>query len=99
MLENAYRACLKHELWRRGFSVESDLLLPVHYDGIQVDAGYRADLVVERAVIVELKAVAHVLDVHEAQLLSYLRMSGLHVGLLMNFNVNSLRHGIRRVIN
>ena len=98
LLESAYKACLVHELWTAGLRVETEKLLPVEYDGVRVDLGYRLDMLVDDAVIVEVKAVETVLPVHEAQLLSYLRLSGKRVGLLINFNVAQLRQGIRRRI-
>ena len=87
-----------HELWTAGLRVETEKLLPVEYDGVRVDLGYRLDKLVDDAVIVEVKAVETVLPVHEAQLLSYSRLSGKRVGLLINFNVAQLRQGIRRRI-
>jgi|SRR5580765_4957842 len=99
MLEGAYEICLMHELVRHGFSVERQVMLPIRYQGITLDAGYRIDLLVENSVIVELKAIDRLLPVHEAQLLSYLRMSDLRLGLLINFNVRLLRDGVRRVVN
>ena len=98
LLESAYKACLAHELGVFGLHVETEKLLPVRYDGVRVDLGYRLDLLVDDAVIVEVKAVEVILAVHEAQLLSYLRLSGKRVGLLINFNVARLRQGIRRRI-
>jgi GxxExxY protein len=99
MLEGAYEICLMHELMQAEFCVASQVLLPINYRGIQLDAGYRIDLLVENAVIVELKAIERLLPVHEAQLLSYLRMSDLRLGLVINVNVSLLRDGIRRVVN
>jgi GxxExxY protein len=99
LLESAYRICLGHELRRRGLVVEREVRLPVNYDGLQIDVGYRIDLLVEGQVIVEVKAVSRVHPLHTAQLLSYLRLSGLRVGLLLNFCVRSMRHGIRRMVN
>jgi len=99
MLEGAYEVCLMHELIKNGFKAESQVKLPIIYDGIRLDAGYRIDLLVEKSVIVELKAIEHLLPVHEAQLLSYLRMSNLKLGLLINFNQKLLRDGVRRVVN
>ena len=96
LLESAYEACLKHELGKRGFKVLSQVILPVIYDGVEVDAGYRPDLLVEDVVIVEVKAVERLLPIHEAQLLSYLKLSGRKVGLLINFNVEHLKNGIKR---
>jgi GxxExxY protein len=99
LLEGAYSACLRHELVTRGLLVRTGVALPIIYDGVRVDAGYRIDLLVEGRVIVELKAVAKILPLHEAQLLSYLKLSGLPVGLLINFHVRHLRLGIRRMIH
>lgn len=99
MLEGAYEICLMHELISNGMKVNSQVTLPIMYEGIRLDAGYRIDLLVEDSVIVELKSIERLLPVHEAQLLSYLRMSKLSLGLLINFNVRLLRDGIRRVVN
>lgn len=98
LLESSYKACLVHELSGAGLACEVEKLLPVKYRGIHVDLGYRLDLLVENAVVVEIKAVQSILPVHEAQLPSYLRLSGKRVGLLINFNVARLRQGIRRRI-
>jgi GxxExxY protein len=99
MLEGAYEICLVHELVRSGFRIESQVTLPIVYEGIKLDAGYRIDLIVEDSVICELKAIERLMPVHEAQLLSYLRMSDRRLGLLINFNVRLLRDGVRRVVN
>jgi GxxExxY protein len=99
MLESAYEGCLTYELRKRGFPVLNQLLLPVQYRGAYVELGYRIDLLVAGVVIVEVKSVANILPVHEAQLLSYLRLSGHKVGLLMNFNVVHLKDGITRFVN
>lgn len=99
LLENAYEACLLHELRKQGLRVESQVTLPVLYDGIKIDLGYRLDLVIEGAVVVELKCVAELDAVHEAQLLSYLKLSGKNVGLLINFHVPHLRDGIKRLVS
>jgi GxxExxY protein len=99
LLGSAYQACLAYELRKRGVKVETERLLPIKYDGIQIDAGYRLDLLVESSVIVELKAVEKLAPIHEAQLLSYLKLSKLKLGLLINFNVVRLRDGIRRMVN
>jgi GxxExxY protein len=99
LLENAYEACLAHELNKRGLRVERQVELPVVYDGVQIDLGYRLDLVVEGAVIVELKAVEKIAPIHEAQLLSYLKLSNKKLGLLINFNVLHLKDGIKRMAN
>lgn len=99
LLESAYEACLAYELMEQGLAVERQKELPVTYRGVQLDCGYRIDLLVEGKVVVELKAVERVEPVHEAQLLSYLKLSGCQVGLLINFNVKMLTHGIRRLVN
>lgn len=99
MLEGAYESCLLFELLNAGLKTESQLKLPIVYRGNQIDAGYRVDLLVDDAVIVEVKAIERILPVHEAQLLSYLRMTNLRLGLLINFNMRLLRDGIRRVVN
>ena len=99
LLESAHEACLAHELRKRGFNVESQLPLPLCYDGVKIDVGYRADLFVEGAVIVELKSVDRIAPIHEAQLLSYLRLSGCQLGLLINFNVLHSKDGIKRMAN
>jgi GxxExxY protein len=99
LLENAYEACLLHELRKRGLKTNAQVPLPVVYDGIPVEVGYRLDLLVENAVILELKAVERLLPIHDAQLLSYLKLSGLKLGLLINFNVQHLCDGIKRMAN
>lgn len=99
MLEGAYQVCLTHELSKGGYRVESEVPMPIVYDGIKLSSGYRIDLLVEDSVIVELKAIERLMPVHEAQLLSYLRMSDKRLGLLINFNVKLLRDGLRRVVN
>jgi len=99
LLESAYEACLAYELGKRGLQVEVQLALPVVYEQVQIDAGYRIDLLVEDGVIVELKSVERLLPIHEAQLLSYLRLSQKRLGLLINFNVPRLRDGIKRMVN
>lgn len=99
LLESAYEACLAHELCARGLSFERQKVLPVRYKDVFVECGYRLDLVVENRVIVELKSVDKLSAIHEAQLLSYLRLSGLPLGLLINFNVRLLKQGIKRMVN
>lgn len=98
LLESAYEACLCHELSLNGLKIERQKSIPIFYRGIKLDAGYRLDLVVEDQVIVEIKAISELLPVHEAQLLSYLKQVGGGRGLLINFNVKLLKHGIRRLI-
>ena len=98
-LESTYRACLAHELHLVGLGVRSEVPLPVSYKGIQLEIGYRVDLLVEESVIVELKVVEKLLRIHEAQLLAYLKLSGLQLGLLINFHVPQLRLGVKRMVN
>ena len=99
MLEGAYEICLTHELVKYGFSVERQKKLPIVYDGVRLDAGYRIDLLVNNSIIVEVKAVERLHPVHEAQPLSYLRMTGIKLGLLINFNMKMLKDGVKRVVN
>ena len=99
LLESTYEACLLFEPTGRRLRVERQKALPVVYRDVQIDCGYRIDLLVEHLVIVELKAVAQLEPIHEAQLLTYLKLSGCHVGLLINFNVKKLKNGIRRLVN
>ena len=96
LLESAYESCLVHELLKSGLSVRNQVELPIVYDGITLDIGYRTDILVEELVIIELKAVDNILPIHKAQLISYLKLSGKDVGLLINFNVEHLRDGIDR---
>ena len=99
LLESAYEECLCYELSQAGLAFERQLTLPVQYKRIRLDCGYRADLVVQGVVLLELKAVSEVTDVHIAQLMTYLRISRIRVGLLINFNAASIKAGIiRRVI-
>jgi len=99
LLESAYRACLRHDLTRKGLSVESELPVPIIFDGLVLDVGYRMDLLVENIVIVEVKAIRRLTEVHEAQLLSHLKLSSRVAGLLINFHVYRLKQGIKRMLN
>ena len=99
LLEGAYEACLLYELQKAGFKTASQVPLPVIYDSVKLDLGYRIDLLVEELVIVEIKAIEAIAAVHKAQLLSYLRMSKKSLGILINFNVSHLKEGIHRVVN
>jgi len=99
LLESAYQACLAHELRDRGLDVAVEVPLPVVYEGHKLEVGYRIDLVVEGRVVVEVKSVETIHPIHEAQLLSYMRLSGMGVGLLINFNVLCLRNGIKRMVD
>jgi len=98
LLESAYEACLAHELRKAGFDVKMQVELPVIYDGVCIDLGYRMDLLVNDCVVVELKCVEKIMPVHEAQIISYLKLSGKRVGLIINFHVRHLKDGIRRFI-
>jgi GxxExxY protein len=99
LLESAYEACLAYELAKAGLSVERQKKLPIVYGDLKLEEAYRIDLLVAGSVVVEIKAITRLEPIHEAQLLSYLRLSGHEVGLLLNFHVSHLREGIRRVIN
>ena len=98
LLESTYEACLVHELAERKLHTERQKALPVSYKGVRIDCGYRIDLLVGGLVVVELKAVDALHRIHEAQLISYLNLSGCKLGLLINFNVVQLRDGIRRKV-
>jgi len=98
LLESAYRTCLAYELRKKGLKVEEEKPLPLIYEEINLECGYRLDILVENKVIVELKTVSEFNDVHLAQILTYLRFSEKHVGLLLNFYVKSLKNGIKRVV-
>lgn len=96
LLESCYEACMVHELTERGLNTKRQLELPLSYHGKVIEVGFRIDILVEDAIVLELKAIDRLLPIHEAQLHTYLRLSGYRVGLLMNFNVLSLRDGIKR---
>jgi len=98
LLESTYETCLAYELQSAGLKVERQKSLPVIYKKIAIDQGYRLDLLVEGQVIVELKSIEKLTSVHEAQILSYLKLSGCKVGLLINFNVKLLKYGVRRFV-
>jgi GxxExxY protein len=98
LLESAYEHCLAHELTKRGLSVQRQVPMPISYDGISLDVGYRIDLLVASCVIVEVKAVEQLLPIHQAQLLTYLRLADCRLGFLLNFNVVLFKSGIRRVV-
>ena len=98
LLESAYELCLCRELETRGLKSARQVILPVAYKGVQLACGYRLDLVVEELVVVELKCVSEVSDLHKAQLLTYLKLSGKSVGLILNFNVPLMKHGITRIV-
>src|SRR6266849_1116430 len=98
LLESAYEECLCYELKQSGLSFRRQVPLPVIYKAIRLDCGYRIDVVVEEQVILELKTVERLMPIHEAQILTYLKLSGLHTGLLLNFNTAVLKDGIRRLM-
>ena len=99
LLESAYLAILAHELTKRGLHVEKEVPIPVEWDGLKIEIGFRADLIVERLVVVELKSVEAIAPVHKKQLLTYLRLTKLRVGLLLNFGAVLMKDGIYRVVN
>lgn len=98
LLESAYEACLFYELLQSGFQVEKQYPIPIVYKDVKLNAGYRCDLIIERKVVVEIKSVEALADIHLAQILTYLKLSGCKLGLLVNFNVRHLKDGIKRVI-
>lgn len=99
LLESAYQKCLAHELRRRGFSVECEIVLPIKYEGLRIDSGYRIDMLVQKAVIIENKSVETLLPIHMAQLLTYLKINDCRLGFLLNWNVLLMKNGIKRVVN
>jgi GxxExxY protein len=99
LLESAYEACLAYELRKRGLRVRRQVAMPILYDGVTMELAYRADLLVDDVVLVELKTVAKLIPIHEAQLLSYLKLSGLRLGFLINFHELQLKNGIKRLMN
>ena len=98
LLESAYEQCLAHELTGRRLQVQRQVTLPIVFDGLRIDAGYRLDMVVNEAVIVEVKSVEALSRLHEAQILTYLRLSGMRLGFLLNFNAEQMRQGLRRFV-
>ncbi len=99
LLESSYQACLAHELRKRGFAVRCSVELPVEYDGIRIELGYRIDMLIEESIIVENKSVKSLAPVHEAQLLAYMKHSGVRLGFLINWNVPLVKDGIKRMVN
>ncbi len=99
LLESTYQACLAHELRKRGLQVRCEVILPVFYDDIEIETGYRIDMLVEEAIIIENKAVQTLLPIHEAQLITYLKLSGHKLGFLLNWNVRLMKDGINRMVN
>ena len=98
LLESTYEVCLEYELLKLGLRVDRQKLLPVVYEEIKLDAGYRIDLLVNELIILELKSVDEIAPIHKAQLMTYLKLSGLKLGLLLNFNVQNMKMGISRII-
>ncbi|WP_194973664.1 GxxExxY protein [Aquiflexum lacus] len=98
LLESTYEVCLEYELLKSGIFVERQKVLPVEYDNKLLEAGYRIDLLVEKKIILELKAVDEIASIHKAQVMTYLKLSGLKLGLLLNFNVQDMKKGINRII-
>lgn len=99
LLESAYEACPRYELERKELQVRTQVMLPVRYDDLVLDAGYRIDMLIEGLVVIELKTVQAILPVHKGQLLSYLKLGGFKVGYLLNFHVAQMRDGITRMVN
>jgi GxxExxY protein len=99
LLESAYRACLAYELREAGLFVETEVPFPIEYERMRLDIGYRVDMIVERQLIVELKTVAKLMPIHDAQLLSYLKLGGFKLGLLLNFHSYRLTDGMKRIVN
>ncbi len=99
LLESAYQQCLAYELRKRGLRVNCEVTLPIKYDGYDIDAGYRIDMLVENSVIVENKSVDELAAIHQAQLLTYLKLSDRRLGFLLNWNVKLMKDGIKRIVN
>ena len=99
LLESAYEACMVYELAQAGLKVEQQKPLPIVYRGVKLECGYRMDLMIDNEIIVEIKSIEKLLPIHQAQLLSYLKLSNCRVGLLINFNIKVLKNGIQRVVN
>ena len=99
LLESAYQKCMTYELARDGSKVECEVILPIKYEGIHIDAGYRIDMIVNESVIIENKTVEKFLSIHEAQLLTYLKLRNCKLGFLLNWNVPRMKEGIKRMVN
>ena len=98
LLESAYEACLAYELTRSGLNIRRQTTLPIVYDGVTLDAGYRIDILVEDTVVIEIKSIDSLQSIHQAQLLTYLKLSNLRLGYLLNFNVALFKQGIKRLV-
>jgi GxxExxY protein len=99
LLESAYQKCLDYELRQAGIGVMCEVSLPIRYGGIEIDGGYRLDMLVDHQIVIENKAVEQILPIHEAQLLTYLKLSGHKLGFLLNWHVPLMKHGIKRMVN
>lgn len=99
LLESAYQSILSYELRTRELKIQTEVMMPVVYDQLSLDIGYRADIIVENKVIIELKSVERIIDLHKKQLLTYLRISNMHLGLLINFGTPLIKQGITRIVN
>jgi GxxExxY protein len=99
LFESTYQKCLAHELGSRGLKVQNELVLPIIYDGIQIESGYRIDMLVEDMIIIENKAVEAIAPIHKTQLLTYLRLGGYRLGFLLNWKVELMKDGIHRIVN
>lgn len=99
LLESAYQKCMEYELRKDGLKVECEVLLPITYEKIQIDAGYRIDMMVNDSIIIENKTAEKLLPIHEAQLLTYLKMKNCKLGFLLNWNVSRMKYGIKRMVN
>ena len=99
LLESAYQACLAHELRNRGLSVDCEVVVPLMYEGVLIDIGYRADMIIENCVLIENKTVDRLAPIHAAQLLTYLKLRDYRLGFLLNWNVTLMKYGIKRIVN
>jgi GxxExxY protein len=99
LLENTYKECLNYKLSKSGLFVEKEKIVPLVFEEVKLESGYRVDLLVEHKVVVELKSVAEITDIHMAQILTYLKLGNFKLGLILNFNVFRLKDGIKRVVN
>ncbi len=99
LLESAYKECLYHKIWKTGLSIEKEKPMPLVFEGVKLECGYRIDLLIENKLVIEIKSVEAINDVHFAQTLTYMKLGNYKLGLLMNFNVARLKEGIKRIIN
>ena len=99
LLESAYQQCLAYELRQRGLSVECEVSIPVTYENVQIEVGYRGDMIVENCIIIENKTVDQLAPIHQAQLLTYMKLQDFHLGFLLNWNVPLMKNGIKRMVN